>query len=128
MVLSVQVQGHKATAMLDFGASCNIINAGFAAALKSEVQPRREVVHVRLADGRVVNHMGCATLDIDIQGVGITNIRCLTLDLKMDWDVLLGTPSSKTFLASLAYEDSTVRGYTRKDKPFVLRCPRWEET
>jgi predicted aspartyl protease len=116
MVFPAEVQGSKATAMLDSGASCNVISAEFAKALHLEiVPPEGDSVGIKLADGRTVNHIGCTVLDIVIQGVQFTKVSCLVLDFAMDWDVLLGTPWLKTFRASLMFEEDTVRGYTRKN-------------
>ena len=81
LVFPAEVQGSKATAMLDSGASCNVVSADFAKALHLEiVPPKGDSLSIKLADGRTVNHIGCAVLDIVIQGVQFAKVSCLVLD------------------------------------------------
>ena len=40
----------------------------------------------------------------------------------MDWTLILGNRWLRHTRSSLNFDDLTIRGYTRKSKPFVLRC------
>ena len=44
--------------------------------------------------------------------------------MSSDWCLLLGQEWLRQARAVINYDDLTVRGYTRKGKPFVLRCEK----
>jgi hypothetical protein len=124
MVLGGQVQGVGGQILFDSGATCNVISAAFVKEHHVPVIAPTTTDKLQLANGSVVEHLGFASVEAEIQGQRLPAIKCAVLDMSSDWCLLLGQEWLRQARAVINYDDLTVRGYTRKGKPFVLRCEK----
>jgi hypothetical protein len=76
-----------------------------------------------MANGLEVDHLGHVTISVTVQGYRFAAVTCTVMHLhSCEWDVLLGQQWLIKARASVNYDDKCVTGYTRKGKPFKLRC------
>jgi hypothetical protein len=122
MVLDGQVQGVNGRILFDSGATCNVISAAFAKEHHIAVTAKKPADKLQLANGSVVEHLGFANVEATIQGQRLPAINCAVLDMSSDWCLLLGQEWLRKARAVISYADLTIRGYSRKGRPFVLRC------
>jgi hypothetical protein len=122
MVLDGQVQGVNGRILFDSGATCNVISAAFAKEHHIAVTAKKPADKLQLANGSVVEHLGFANVEATIQGQRLPAINCAVLDMSSDWCLLLGQGWLRKARAVISYADLTIRGYSRKGRPFVLRC------
>lgn len=122
MSLSGEVQGVKATVLFDSGAVPNVISSAFVEQHKLAVQPS-PFKAVTVADGSSVPVKGTVCVDVLVQGVKF-RVLCHVLELSLEWTVILGESWLRQARASLDYAAPAIRGYTRKNKPFVLQCTK----
>jgi Aspartyl protease len=118
---STFVEGHSATVLFDTGAAPNAVSAQFVEEHKFPVEPS-VCQRVQLADGAFAPVPGFVFLDLEIQGTRFPRVPCLVVALSLERTLLLGEQFLKATRASLDFQYSAIRGYTRKFKPFVLRC------
>ena len=123
MVFAGQVLGHAGRILFDSGAAVNVISAAFAKKHALEVTPRGDIhPKLQLANGTCVSHLGQVTVSFSVQGHRFTRVPCVVLDLAMDWTLILGNQWLRRSRSSLNFHELTIRGYTNKSRPFVLRC------
>jgi hypothetical protein len=122
MVLDGQVQGVNGRILFDSGATCNVISAAFAKEHHIAVTAKKPADKLQVANGSVVEHLGFANVEATIQGQRLPAINCAVLDMSSDWCLLLGQEWLRKARAVISYADLTIRGYSRKGRPFVLRC------
>ena len=123
MVFAGQVLGRDGHILFDSGAACNVISSAFVQQHALEVSPVGDVhPQLQLANGSRVNHLGQVMVSITVQGQRFTRVPCVVLDLAMDWTLILGNEWLRCCRAKLDFDEQTIRGYTHKAKPFVLRC------
>jgi transposase InsO family protein len=123
MTFDGQVQDARCQVLVDSGASCNIISLALATRLGLEAELTTPAAVLQLANGDEVKHLGNVIVPVRVQGYRFPAISCTIMDIKScDWDLLLGQPWLSITRADISYNDRCVRGYTRKGKPFKLRC------
>jgi predicted aspartyl protease len=98
--LQVQVNHHPAEALIDSGASDNIISTPFANKAGLTLQPLDTPINLEVADGRPlhVSHQVTAAVSIPVNGLPDTieeELKMLVAPIQHS-DILLGTPWLKS--------------------------------
>jgi hypothetical protein len=123
MIFDGQVQGVHCQVLADSGASCNIISAALVDRLGLQIESPTEKAVLQMANGMEVDHLGHVTISVTIQGYRFAAVTCTVMHVhSCEWDVLLGQQWLTRARASVNFDDKCVTGYTRKGKPFRLRC------
>lgn len=125
MSLRASVQGIPGTVLFDSGAGISAVSSAFVGQHKLQVQPTQHA-SVTLADGSSVPVLGTTFVELTLQRIKL-RVRCLVLQLSLDWTVILGEDWLKQARALLDYKTMSISGYANKSRPFVLRCSQDSE-